>query len=67
MLSSSIESRDTRIVPVSRPKQVKEFTKNTDGSMTCVQASGNQFTIPAEEKEMQAFVVFTMLNPEARA
>ena len=67
MLPTSIESQDTRIVPVSRPNQVKEFTKNADGSMTCIQASGNQFTIPANEKEMQAFVVFTMLDSEARA
>ena len=55
---------NTRIIPVRRENKVKEVTKNADGSMLVVQESGNRFTIPAGEINMQSFVVWTMLNSE---
>lgn len=56
--------RNTRIVPVKFENRAKSVQKNADGSMLVVQESGNEFTIPAGEEEMQAFVVYTMLNDQ---
>lgn len=55
---------------VSRQNRVVSFVKNKGGSMTCTQRNGNTFTIDADMLEVQAFVVFTMIDyaesPEGR-
>lgn len=48
--------------PVTPANQVVQVVRNADGSMTCNQASGESFTIPAGETVMQAFVAFTMIH-----
>ena len=55
----------TRIVPVKKESRVVNATAKLDGSMECERANGEVFTIPADEKTMQAFVLFTMMDPES--
>lgn len=57
-------ARTQRIVPVKWDNAPKEIMKNKDGSVLVSQNSGEQFTIPAGEIEMQAFIVYLMLNKE---
>lgn len=66
-LLSDRSMANARIVPVAKPNQVKLVTKLANGDLRCEQASGNIFDIPASEIEMQAFVIYTMLNSEVRA
>lgn len=58
---------NTRIIPVKRENKVKTVLKNSDGSMLVTQGSGEQFTIPESEQDIQAFVVWTMLNDQTTA
>lgn len=46
--------------PVKSENKVVKVTKLSDGSLHCVQACGEDFTIPADETEMQSFVIFQM-------
>lgn len=54
-------SRQARVYPIPPDNRVTETTKQADGSLRCLQESGAEFTIPAEEKEMQAFVILSMI------
>ena len=61
MRATSIVSDATRIIPAIGNKPV-EATKNAGGSMTFKLANGTSFTLDAEDKELQAFVIWTMAN-----
>lgn len=54
-----------RIVSVSKPNQVAQVCKLADGSLRVTQVSGNVFTLDARDVDLQAFVIWTMLNPNA--
>lgn len=56
-----------RIHPIKKGNEAEKVTKNADGSMTVTQGNGNTFTLPADAPELQAFVVYTMLNPDCTA
>lgn len=51
-----------RVDPVRGPNLVVETEKTPEGGLRCRQASGNEFTIPAGDEQMQAFVVWTMIH-----
>lgn len=51
----------TRIIPISPPRRVKQVTKLEDGGLRVELASGEVFTIDADEPLFQAFVVYTVL------
>lgn len=53
-----------RIIPVSKPNKAISITKNADGSIAVLHGNGTTSVIPASEKEMQAFVIWTMANQE---
>lgn len=53
-----------RIYPIKEPNRIKTITKLPNGDLEVTQNSGNVFTIAAEDELLQAFVVFTVLNPE---
>jgi len=55
---------NARIIPIKRGREAKSITKNPDGSMLVVQGSGDSFTNPADDRDLQAFVVYTMLNDQ---
>lgn len=55
-----------REIPVRSGKQVAELSKLADGSMEFVQRDGSKFVVPADEKEMTAFVVWTMIHHGAQ-
>lgn len=55
-------ARHQTIRPIRPENRVVRIRKLPDGGMKCVQASGAEFTIPAGEDQMQAFVIFTMLH-----
>jgi hypothetical protein len=44
------------------PNRPVRIRKNANGSLTVWTAAGNEFEIAAEEKKLQAFVVFRMLQ-----
>lgn len=64
--ANSIHSADTRIVPIRPENQVETVTKNSDGSLVVRQKSGQTFTIEPGDDLFQAFIIYTMLNSEAR-
>ncbi len=66
MNPTSIASRDTRIIPAQKPNQAQQVTKNADGSMCVNFKDGTVGTLDAGDKDLQAFVIWTMLNPECR-
>ena len=51
-----------RIYPVSPANRVKEVRKLADGSMRVTQHSGECFTLAAADVELQAFVLYTVLE-----
>jgi hypothetical protein len=56
-----------KIKPIQRQNQIKNAKKLEDGSMEFTQNSGNGFTVSHQDMEIQAFLVYTMLNTEVRA
>lgn len=54
-----------RIVPVSKPNQVKAITKLSSGALRVEQRSGEVFEVAEEDEMFQAFVVWMILNPDA--
>lgn len=67
MKATSIKSDDTRIIPASKENKAIEVTKNSDGSMDIKFGDGNTGTLSADEIDLQAFAVWTMLNSECTA
>lgn len=55
-------NKNAIVHPVKPNNRVKEFTKNEDGSMTCTQFNGNIFTLDKDDKEMQTFIVASMIT-----
>lgn len=60
VLNDISRHRDTR--PIEPGNRVMRITPQADGSMACERESGEAFAISADDAEMQAFVVFTMLH-----
>lgn len=61
MKKTSIESSATRIIPATSNKAV-EVTKNNDGSLTVKFANGTTGNLT--DKDLQAFVIWTMINKD---
>lgn len=66
-LKTSVESSSTRIIPVEKPRKSVEIAKNGDGSMSVRFGNGQIGTLAASDADLQAFVIWTMLNPECSA
>lgn len=67
MRATSIFSNDTRIIPAEPANQIKELTKNADGSLSVTFGDGRKGVLPGDtgdEQAIQAFAVWTMLNPD---
>ena len=64
MKATSIKSNNTRIIPASKQNKVVEVTKNNDGSMAIKFGSGQTGLLAASDIDLQAFVIWTMLNSE---
>ena len=64
MKASSIQSDATRIIPASKERKAVEVTPAADGSMAVKFGSGQEGTLPAEDIDLQAFTVWTMLNSD---
>ena len=64
MNATSIASRDTRIIPASKERKAKEITMNPDRSMSVKFGDGSNGVIPADDKLIQDFVVYTMINSD---
>ena len=65
--NSHLSPAPQRIIPVKKPNQIQSLTKNAAGEIEFTQNSGEKFTVPADDKEIQAFAIWTILNQEARA
>jgi hypothetical protein len=61
MRPSSVISSSTRIIPAKEHKAV-EVTKQSDGSLAVRFANGTAGNL--DDKDLQAFVIWTMANPE---
>ncbi|HFT8010296.1 TPA: hypothetical protein ACU9T0_005956 [Burkholderia cenocepacia] len=53
----------TRIVPIQPQNRVKTVRKLDSGALEVTQYGGQVFTIEATDALFQAFVVYTVLNP----
>lgn len=62
MITTAIQSPATRIEPADR-NAPRELTKNPDGSMTVTTRGGETYT--THDPDVQAFLVFVMVDPEA--
>jgi len=49
-------------LPVSPSSKVKSIKKLANGDMECTQHSGNVFVIKAQDRSLQAWIVFSMLQ-----
>lgn len=49
---------------IKSPNRAVKIVRHDDGGMTVEQASGNTFHIPANDADLQAFVVFTMIHSD---
>lgn len=64
MKATSIRTADTRIIPASKERKAVKATKGADGSLAVEFGNGQTGVIPADEPDMQAFLIYTMLNSE---
>lgn len=56
-----------RITPIQRQNQVKAIEKLANGGLRVSIHNGQSYDIAPEDAELQAFVVYTVLNGAARA
>jgi hypothetical protein len=66
MNATSIASDSTRIIPARKERQAKTVTKQADGSLLVEWADGTTGTLGAGDELFQAFLIYTMLNPDTR-
>jgi len=52
-----------RITPIQPQNRVKSVTKQADGALAVLLHSGQSYAISPEDDMFQAFVVWTVLNP----
>lgn len=64
MQATSIHSPATRIIPAESANKAAAVTKQADGSMAVTFGDGRTGTLGADDKDLQAFVIWTMLNGE---
>ena len=64
MNATSISSESTRIVPASKSRKASEVTMSADGSMALKFGDGTTGELSAQDKDLQAFAIWTMLNSE---
>lgn len=65
MKASAIASPATRIIPARRANKAASITPQANGSMAVTFGDGRKGEIGAGDKDLQAFLVWTMLNGEA--
>lgn len=56
-----------RIIPARPDNAAKTVRKLDDGGLEVTLGSGKAFTLSADDIELQAFIVYTMLNSDAVA
>lgn len=66
MRATSIVTSDTRIVPARPENQIETVKVLEDGSMDLTFKDGRKGSLTADDIDLQAFAVWTMLNPECR-
>jgi hypothetical protein len=67
---SSLSDRlyaQARITPIKRENQVKAIERLSNGALRVSIHNGQSYDIAPEDVELQAFVVYTVLNDAARA
>lgn len=65
MKATALPSAATRIIPASPAKKAASITKQPDGSMAVTFGNGSTGTLAATDTDLQAFLVWTMINGEA--
>lgn len=58
--------RHTMTFPLEAENKVKEVMKKDDDALQVTLMSGESFTIPAEEAELQSWIVFTTVMCSSR-
>lgn len=67
MKASAIASTSTRLIPARPANKAASITPQADGSMAVTFGDGRTGTLAAEDTDLQAFLVWTMLNSETTA